>query len=151
MEFLLSNPEFVDEKFSLLSTHLPYTLFPKSILESDNYKKISVVTLDKEFYLERVFFFKYEDLKEDMLGCVKKSVDFMDKHFSKEEQSEFEVNKSEKLRETLPGISKSLFFLKEEIDDWKNYLKKDMEKFIDFITLGIFKSLGLTFASLVKY
>ncbi|XP_015168206.1 cytosolic sulfotransferase 18-like [Solanum tuberosum] len=218
----LSNPKFVDAELPLLSTHLPYTLLPISILESDNCKiiyicrepkdtfvswwhftqkikaklstKVSLVTLDQAFKWfcqgksgygpywdhvlgywkasverpERVFFFKYEDLKEDTLGYVKKLADFMDKPLSKEEEelgvpqeivslcsfeslSNLEVNKSEKYaQETLPGVSNSLFFRKGEIGDWKNYLTKDMAKFIDDKTLEKFKSSGLTFASSVK-
>ncbi|KAK4738725.1 hypothetical protein R3W88_002422 [Solanum pinnatisectum] len=74
---------------------------------------------------ERVFFFKYEDLKEDTLGYVKKLADFMDKPFSKEEEER--------------GVPQEI-----------NYLTKDMAKFIDHITLEKFKSSGLTFASSVK-
>ncbi|KAK6804491.1 hypothetical protein RDI58_002275 [Solanum bulbocastanum] len=75
---------------------------------------------------ERVLFFKYEDLKEDTLGYVKKLADFMDKPFSKEEEE------------------------RGEIGDWKNYLTKDIAKFVDHITLEKFKSSALTFASSVK-
>ncbi|KAH0682276.1 hypothetical protein KY289_020028 [Solanum tuberosum] len=112
---------------------------------------------------ERVFFIKYEDLKEDTLGYVKKLADFMDKPFSKEEQergvpqeivarcnfknlSNLEVNKSGKYTtEITKEISNNLFFRKGEIGDWKNYLTEEMAKYIDDITLQKFQSSGLTF------
>ncbi|KAF3667636.1 hypothetical protein FXO37_09944 [Capsicum annuum] len=37
---------------------------------------------------DRVFFFKYEDLKEDTLGYMKKLADFTEKPFSKEEEAQ---------------------------------------------------------------
>ncbi|KAM3266466.1 flavonol sulfotransferase-like [Capsicum annuum] len=77
---------------------------------------------------DRVFFFKYEDLKEDTLGYMKKLADFTEKPFSKEEEAQgvpgeivvrcnfkslrnLEVNKSSRHRpETTQGISNSIFF-----------------------------------------
>ncbi|KAG5626855.1 hypothetical protein H5410_012073 [Solanum commersonii] len=215
----LSNPKIVDTVgLSLLATHLPYTILPKSV--SHNCKiiyicrepkdtfvswwhfiqkieakitKTPLVTLDEEsmFKLfcqgksgygpywdhvlgywkasverpDRVFFLKYEDLKEDTLGYVKKLADFMDKPFSKEEQdlgvpqeivarcdfeslSNLEVNKSGMHRpETTQEISNNVFFRKGKIGDWKNYLTEDMAKLIDDITHDKFQSSGLTFTS----
>ncbi|XP_015168031.1 cytosolic sulfotransferase 16-like [Solanum tuberosum] len=114
---------------------------------------------------DRVFFFKYEDLKEDTLGYVKKLAEFMDKPFSKEEQergvpqeivarcnfenlSNLEVNKSGMLlSERTLQISNSVFYRKGEVGDWKNYLTDDMAKLIDDITHDKFQSSGLTFPS----
>ncbi|WMV11325.1 hypothetical protein MTR67_004710 [Solanum verrucosum] len=111
------------------------------------------------------FFFKYEDLKKDTLGYVKKLAEFMDKPFSKEEQergvpqeivarcnfenlSNLEVNKSGMLlSERTLQISNSVFYRKGEVGDWKNYLTDDMAKLIDDITHDKFQSSGLTFPS----
>ncbi|KAG5626854.1 hypothetical protein H5410_012072 [Solanum commersonii] len=115
---------------------------------------------------DRVFFFKYEDLKENTLGYVKKLAEFMGKPFSKEEQehgvpqeivahcnfenlSNLEVNKSGMLlSEGTLQISNNVFYHKGEIGDWKkNYLMDDMAKLIDDITHDKFQSSGLTFPS----
>uniref|UniRef100_M1CNQ2 Sulfotransferase n=1 Tax=Solanum tuberosum TaxID=4113 RepID=M1CNQ2_SOLTU len=214
----LNKPKFVDRVgLSLLATHLPYTILPKSIslnnckiiyiyrepkdafvsswhfthkIEAKNLE-VPLITLDQALKWfcqgksvfgpywdhvlgywkasvekpDRVFFFKYEDLKEDTLGYVKKLAEFMDKPFSKEEQergvpqeivarcnfenlSNLEVNKSGMLlSERTLQISNSVFYRKGEVGDWKNYLTDDMAKLIDDITHDKFQSSGLTFPS----
>ncbi|XP_004301099.1 PREDICTED: flavonol 3-sulfotransferase-like [Fragaria vesca subsp. vesca] len=96
---------------------------------------------------EKVLFLKYEDMKEDTEGCVKRLAVFMRHPFSSDEErqgvvqevvnlcsfenlSNLEVNKSG----TFGPINNSLFFRKGQVGDSSNYLTPEMLQHLDKIT-----------------
>ncbi|KAL6177969.1 hypothetical protein ACLB2K_049490 [Fragaria x ananassa] len=109
---------------------------------------------------DKVLFLKYEDMKKDTEGCVKRLAEFMRYPFSLEEErqgvvqevinlcslenlSNLEVNKS--------GVSVSLkvdnshFFRKGQVGDSSNYLTPDMLQRLEEITEHKLGSAGLKF------
>ncbi|XP_021729093.1 cytosolic sulfotransferase 12-like [Chenopodium quinoa] len=96
---------------------------------------------------KKVFFLKYEELKEQPKLYLKKLAEFWGCSFSLEEEnngvveeilglcsfenlSNLEVNKNGKLSS---GVHNKVFFRKGEVGDWANYFTHDMiEKFDEF-------------------
>ncbi|XP_056160040.1 cytosolic sulfotransferase 15-like [Syzygium oleosum] len=108
----------------------------------------------------KVLFLKYEDLKEDIGGQLKKVAKFVGLPFTREEEEggvieeiaklcsfrtlkDLEVNKSGKL----PGVpaEKESFFRKGEVGDWVNYLTPSMVDRLNSITLEKISPFGLQF------
>ncbi|KFK43386.1 hypothetical protein AALP_AA1G119300 [Arabis alpina] len=108
---------------------------------------------------EHVLFMKYEDLKVEPCGQIKRLAEFLGCPFSEEEEergdvdkilelcslrnlSNLEINKSGK---TSNKVCNSSFFRKGEVGDWKNHLTPEMENKIDNIVEEKFKGSGLKF------
>uniref|UniRef100_A0A7C8ZH59 Sulfotransferase n=1 Tax=Opuntia streptacantha TaxID=393608 RepID=A0A7C8ZH59_OPUST len=107
----------------------------------------------------KIFFLKYEDLKENPVLHLKRLAEFCGCPFSKEEQnqgvaeeilklcsfdnlSNLKVNKNGRLSS---GEENRSFFRKGEIGDWINYLSPQMTEKIDKITQEKFSQWGLIF------
>ncbi|PPD71600.1 hypothetical protein GOBAR_DD31506 [Gossypium barbadense] len=197
----------------LLSTHLPYSLFPecmtddtsacrfvyicrdpKDVLVSKWHfanklrpKGVPPLSLEEVFDLfckgvshygpfwdhvlgywkaslespKKVLCLKYEDVKKEPLGCVRKVANFLGLPFTPEEENQeiveeivklcsFEnmsnqdVNKSDTRSQEKP-ISNSDFFRKGEVGDWVNHLSPQMSEILDQITEQKFQGTGFSF------
>ncbi|MFQ6659832.1 hypothetical protein Gotur_028572, partial [Gossypium turneri] len=110
---------------------------------------------------KKVLFLKYEDVKKELLGCVRKVAEFLGVSFTPEEENKeimeqivklcsFEsmnnqdVNKLDKRYQQCP-ISNSDFLRKCEVGDWVNHLSPQMAKKLDQITEQKLKDTGFNF------
>ncbi|KVH96343.1 Sulfotransferase domain-containing protein [Cynara cardunculus var. scolymus] len=108
---------------------------------------------------QRVFFLKYEEMKEQPELHLKKLADFLGCSFSSKEEEErtvddileicsfdnlsnLKVNKEGKLPS---GEDFSAFFRKGEVGDWKNHLTPEMVERLDNICEEKFQGSGLKF------
>ncbi|XXG47860.1 hypothetical protein AAC387_Pa02g2429 [Persea americana] len=113
---------------------------------------------------ERVFFIKYEELKEAPAFHLRRLADFLGCPFSEEEEREemvekierfcsfdslksLEVNKSGSTR--LGGQNKN-FFRRGVVGDWENHLTKEMIETLDKLTQQKLEASGLTFKDAKK-
>ncbi|TYI40386.1 hypothetical protein ES332_A02G158700v1 [Gossypium tomentosum] len=197
----------------LLSTHLPYSLFPecmtddtsayrfvyicrdpKDVLVSKWHfanklrpKGVPPLSLEEVFDLfckgvshygpfwdhvlgywkaslespKKVLCLKYEDVKKEPLGCLRKVANFLGVPFTPEEEnkeiveeivklcsfenmSNQDVNKSD-TRSLENPISNSDFFRKGEVGDWVNHLSPQMSEILDQITEQKFQGTGFSF------
>lgn len=112
---------------------------------------------------DRVFFLKFEDMKNGAMSCIRRLADFMNQPFSEEEEKEgvpqkimelcsfqnlsnLEVNRTGYYcPQPGVGIQNSAFFRKGEVGDWQNHLTKEMADKIDAITEQKFGNSGITF------
>ncbi|XP_048139510.1 cytosolic sulfotransferase 15-like [Rhodamnia argentea] len=108
----------------------------------------------------KVLFLKYEDLKEDIIGQLKKVAEFVGLPFTEGEEEGgvieeiakmcslktlkgLEVNKSGKLLHTI--MEKRSFFRKGEVGDWVNHLTPSMVDRLNSIMQEKISPLGLRF------
>ncbi|XP_039159567.1 cytosolic sulfotransferase 6-like [Eucalyptus grandis] len=108
----------------------------------------------------KVLFLKYEDLKEDIGGQLKKVAEFVGLPFTKEEEEggvieeianlcslktlkDLEVNKSGKVGDTT--AEKRSFFRKGEVGDWVNHLTPSMVDRLNSIMQEKMRPFGLEF------
>ncbi|PKI67794.1 cytosolic sulfotransferase 15-like [Punica granatum] len=108
----------------------------------------------------RVLFLKYEDLKEDTAGNLKRIAEFMGVPFSEEEEGdgvieeivklcslsslkELEVNKTGK--RAISFIDNNTYFRKGEIGDWVNHLTPAMAEKLESIMEEKLSPFGLKF------
>ncbi|KAM7250105.1 hypothetical protein ACFE04_021988 [Oxalis oulophora] len=108
---------------------------------------------------ENLLFLKYEAMKEDALGQVKKLAEFLGYPFTKEEEeneviqeivklcsfeslSNLQVNKTGL---NLLNLENKSYFRKGEIGDSKNHLMPDMMELIDKVTKEKLSDTGFTF------
>ncbi|XP_048139512.1 cytosolic sulfotransferase 15-like [Rhodamnia argentea] len=108
----------------------------------------------------KVLFLKYEDLKEDIVGQLKKVAEFVGLPFTEEEEEGgviediakmcsfktlkgLEVNKSGKLLNTI--MEKRSHFRKGEVGDWVNHLTPSMVDRLNNIMQEKISPLGLRF------
>ncbi|KAK8305194.1 hypothetical protein V6Z11_D03G044000 [Gossypium hirsutum] len=147
-----------------------HPLNPKDVLVSKWYfvnklrpKKMPPLSLEETFDLfckgvshssvelsKKVLFLKYEDVKKEPLGCVRKVAEFLGVPFTLEEEnkeiveqivklccfesmSNQDVNKLDK-RYQQRLVSNSDFFRKGEVGDWVNHLSPEMAEKLDQIT-----------------
>lgn len=106
---------------------------------------------------DKVFFLRYEELKENPALHVKRMAEFMGFPFSEEEEKEgvveeivrmcsfeemagLEVNKTGKLH---TGFPTNMFFRKGVVGDWENHLSPEMTKRLDRIVEEKLKGSGL--------
>ncbi|KAK1273535.1 Cytosolic sulfotransferase 5 [Acorus gramineus] len=111
---------------------------------------------------ERVMFMKYEQLKGDTGGCLKRLAEFIGCPFSEEEEregkveeivemcsferlSELEVNKNGRRGIGSREIENKEFFRKGVVGDWKRHLTAEMAEQLDRITEEKFRGSGLKF------
>ncbi|KAK8484643.1 hypothetical protein V6N13_062658 [Hibiscus sabdariffa] len=105
---------------------------------------------------DKVLFLKYEDLKRDPIGEVKKLASFMGKPFGHDKEVEdvvwrcslerlknLEVNKNGV--DPWVGMQNSSFFRTGIVGDWKNTLSDEMSERLDQITESKLKGSGLRF------
>ena len=96
----------------------------------------------------KIMFLKYEDLKRDPRGQVKKLTEFMGRPFGEEDEDavdkvvsrcslerlkNLDVNKGN-ARSVLTGIPKDSFFRLGVVGDWKNHFTDDMADRLDKLT-----------------
>ncbi|XP_039159568.1 LOW QUALITY PROTEIN: cytosolic sulfotransferase 15-like [Eucalyptus grandis] len=93
----------------------------------------------------KVLFLKYEDLKEDIAGQLKKVAEFVGLPFTEEEEEggDLEVNKSGKLVGRI--VEKRSFFRKGEVGDWVNHLTPSMVDRLNSIIQEKMRPFGLEF------
>ncbi|MBA0728920.1 hypothetical protein Golax_004637 [Gossypium laxum] len=102
----------------------------------------------------KILFLKYEDLKKDPKGEVKKLASFLGKPFNNEKEVEdviwrcslerlknLEVNKNG--IDPWVGMPNSAFFRSGIVGDWKNIMSKEMSERLDQITMQKLKDSGL--------
>ncbi|PPR85500.1 hypothetical protein GOBAR_AA35196 [Gossypium barbadense] len=198
----------------LLSTHLPYSLFPKCMTDDASSacrfvyicrdpkdvlvskwhfanklrpKELPPLPLEEAFELfsngvshygpfwdhvlgywkaslewpKKVLCLKYEDVKKEPSGCVRKVAEYLGVPFSPEEEkkgimeeivklcsfeslSNQDVNKSDTRSRQNP-MSNSEFFRKGEVGDWVNHLSPQMSEILDKITEQKFQGTGFSF------
>ncbi|KAB2094225.1 hypothetical protein ERO13_A02G130400v2 [Gossypium hirsutum] len=197
----------------LLSTHLPYSLFPTRMTDDTSVcrfvyicrdpkdvfvskwhfanklrpKELPPLSLEEAFDLfckgvseygpfwdhvlgyweasvespKKVLFLKYEDVKKEPLGCVRKLAEFLGVPFTPEEENNetvaeivklcsFEslsnqnVNKSQTSSGERP-IGNSDFFRKGEVGDWVNHLSPEMVEKLNQITEQKLQGTGFNF------
>ncbi|KAB1214324.1 Cytosolic sulfotransferase 6 [Morella rubra] len=109
---------------------------------------------------EKVFFLKYEEMKEQPTIHLKRLAEFLGCSFSLEEEekgrvndilnlcsfnnlSNLEINK--KGKSSMFGIENVSYFRRGQVGDWKNYLTAQMGEKCDRITEEKFHSVGLEF------
>ncbi|MBA0632959.1 hypothetical protein Godav_001619 [Gossypium davidsonii] len=110
---------------------------------------------------KKVLCLKYEDVKKEPSGCVRKVAEFLGVPFSPEEEkkgiveeivklcsfeslSNQDVNKSDTRSRENP-MSNSDFFRKGEVGDWVNHLSPQMSEILDKITEQKFQGTGFRF------
>ncbi|XP_031371862.1 cytosolic sulfotransferase 15-like [Punica granatum] len=108
---------------------------------------------------KKVLFLKYEDLKEDTAGNLKRIAEFMGVPFSDEEErngvveeivkmcslgslKELEVNKTGR---SIAGFENNSYFRKGEVGDWVNYFSLSMAERLKNIMEEKLSHFGLTF------
>ncbi|OWM90053.1 cytosolic sulfotransferase 15-like [Punica granatum] len=108
---------------------------------------------------EKVLFLKYEDLKEDTAGNLKRISEFMGVPFSEEEErngvveeivkmcslsslKELEVNKTGR---SISSFEDKSYFRKGEVGDWVNYISPSMAERLKNIMEETLSPFGLTF------
>ncbi|KAM7469338.1 hypothetical protein LguiA_007521 [Lonicera macranthoides] len=160
----------------LFRTHMPYAMLPNSIKEA----RRRAFPIDEAFeeYCdgvhhfgpfhdhvmgcweenlkrpENIYILKYEEMKRDPKGQVKKLASFLGRPFEKDEDVEkivwrcsferlknLEVNKNG--LEPWFGIPKSSYFRLGVVEDWKNNLSLEMKQRLDEITNMKLKGSGL--------
>ncbi|KAL6128770.1 hypothetical protein ACLB2K_072125 [Fragaria x ananassa] len=91
-----------------------------------------------------VLFFKYEDMKKDVIYHLKRLAKFIDCSFTEEEEcnGKLEINKTGKI--VLNLENKSLF-RKAEVGDWVNYFTPEMEERMSKLIEEKLGGSGLTF------
>ncbi|KAB1214328.1 Cytosolic sulfotransferase 13 [Morella rubra] len=109
---------------------------------------------------EKVFFLKYEEMKEQPIIHLKRLAEFLGCSFSPEEEEKGRVNDILKLcsfdnlsnleinkkgKSSVFGIENASYFRKGEVGDWKNYLTAQMVERLDCITEEKFHTVGLKF------
>ncbi|XP_037456124.1 cytosolic sulfotransferase 17-like [Triticum dicoccoides] len=146
----------LDKAYDLFCRGLsPYGPFWEHYLE---YWKASLATPDK------VLFLKYEEIKEDSVGVVRKLAVFLGVPFSQEEESSrvpeevarvcsFETLRSLQVNQVsvvnehgnhrFPA--NSAFFRKGQVGDWANHMSREMGEKMDQITKEKLKGSGLAF------
>lgn len=103
---------------------------------------------------EKILFLKYEELKRDPRGEVKKLALFLGRRFGKEEEVDkvlwrcsFERLKSLEVNKNgvdpWVGFPKSAYFRLGVVGDWKNSLTEEMKERLDQITSKIMEGSGL--------
>ncbi|KAE8658392.1 hypothetical protein F3Y22_tig00116971pilonHSYRG00361 [Hibiscus syriacus] len=173
----------------VISTHIPFSLFPRRITDDSSPcrfvylcrdpkdvlvskwhfsnkvkpKELPSLTLEEAFesFCEGVLFLKYEDMKKEPWGCVRKVAEFLGVSFSAEEEkkeivkeivklcsfenmSNQDVNKRDTKNREYP-VSNADFFRKGEVGDWVNHLSPQMVEALDKITYQKFEGSGLSF------
>ncbi|XP_030450075.1 cytosolic sulfotransferase 15-like [Syzygium oleosum] len=110
----------------------------------------------------KVLFLKYEDLKEDIVGQLKKVAEFVGLPFTEEEEEgrmieeiakmcslktlkDLEVNKSGKLQGMNIKVENRSFFRKGEVGDWVNHLTPSMVNRLNSIIQEKMSPFGLEF------
>ncbi|KAM7273169.1 hypothetical protein ACFE04_027833 [Oxalis oulophora] len=109
---------------------------------------------------EKLLFMKYEAMKEDELGQVKKLADFLGYPFTQQEEENRVIQEivklcsfkslsslqANKIGSTIRNSEETkLFFRKGEIGDSKNHLTRDMIELIDKVTKEKLSGTGFTF------
>lgn len=109
---------------------------------------------------DKIFFLKYEDLKEDIASCINRLADFLGCPLSEEEVTQGVVEEISKLcsfdyiqnlevtktgRAYANGVKNSHYLRKGEVGDWKNYLTPSMSERLQKITEEKLAGSGLTF------
>lgn len=103
---------------------------------------------------DKILFLKYEDLKKDPKGEVKKLASFLEKPFNNEKEVEdviwrcslerlknLEVNKNG--IDPWVGMQNSAFFRSGIVGDWKNMMSEELSERLDQITVQKLKDSGL--------
>ena len=111
----------------------------------------------------RVLFLKYDEMKSDPAGHVKRLAEFMEQAFSPEEErdggvdeivklcsfenlSNLEVNKTGNRRADQPFVgSNDAYFRRGQVGDWKSHLTAEMAARVDQITEHKFSGTGLIY------
>ncbi|XP_030516940.2 cytosolic sulfotransferase 15-like [Rhodamnia argentea] len=110
----------------------------------------------------KVLFLKYEDLKEDTIGQLKKVAEFVGLPFAEEEEEggvieeitkmcslntlkNLEVNRSGKLSPANTVVEKRSFFRKGEVGDWVDHLTPSMVDHLNSIMQEKMSPFGLQF------
>jgi hypothetical protein len=106
---------------------------------------------------DNVLFVRYEELKKDHGGCVKKIAEFFGKELSDEHVakiteatsfSKMQANPStNQINNPAFDCSKGQFMRKGQVGDWKNYLEKEQIAYFEENELKILKSVGLKFCN----
>ncbi|XVF63032.1 hypothetical protein PTKIN_Ptkin09bG0056200 [Pterospermum kingtungense] len=111
---------------------------------------------------QKILFLKYEDMKEDTEGCVRKLGEFFGCPFSLEEEREgiiqriiefcsfeslsnLEVNKTGKQGRNDKFVENNSYFRKGKVGDWRNYITAEMGKRLDHIMEEKLSGSGFTF------
>lgn len=112
---------------------------------------------------EKVLFLKYEEMRKDPSGNVKKLAEFVGHPFTPEEEEggiidgivklcgfeslrDLEVNKRGKTELVFGSVENSLFFRRGVAGDWVNHLTPEMARRIDQTTESKLRGHGLTFS-----
>ena len=105
---------------------------------------------------EKILFLRYEDMKKDPKGQLKKMASFLGKPFAKEE----EVDKGlwrcslERLKnlevnqhgvDPWIGINYKFYFRRGNVGDWENNITEEMKERLDQVTAMKFEGSGLDF------
>ncbi|XP_056175203.1 cytosolic sulfotransferase 15-like [Syzygium oleosum] len=110
----------------------------------------------------KVLFLKYEDLKEDIVGQLKKVAEFVGLPFTEEEEEggvieeitkmcsfktlkDLEANQSNKVLVINTKVEKRSFFRKGEVGDWVNHLTPSMVDRLNSIMLEKMSPFGFEF------
>lgn len=111
---------------------------------------------------EKVLFLKYEDMKEDVVSCLRKLACFLGFPFSVEEErdgvvesiaelcsfeslKEMEVNKCGKALTFSKRFENKQLFRRGVVGDWVNYLNPSMVKQLSLVMEKQFEGSGLSF------
>uniref|UniRef100_A0A2K1YFQ3 Sulfotransferase n=1 Tax=Populus trichocarpa TaxID=3694 RepID=A0A2K1YFQ3_POPTR len=170
---LAQNPSNRDLAIPLLSTHVPYSCLPKSIISS-SCKIIYICRDAKDAFAfemfcngisvlgpywdhvlgywrarfefpEKILFLTYEEMKIDTAAHVKKLAEFMGCSFTFEEEEEGEVQKIISMCsfEKLSNFEVNKNGKHREIGDWANHLTPEMGARLDDIMERKLKGSGL--------
>ncbi|KAB1214329.1 Cytosolic sulfotransferase 13 [Morella rubra] len=109
---------------------------------------------------QKVFFLKYEEMKEQPTTHLKRLAEFLGCSFSPEEEEKGRVNDiinlcsfnnlsklevNAKGNTAIFGVDNTSYFRQGEVGDWKNYLTVEMEEKCDRVTEEKFHTAGLKF------